>query len=73
MSRPQPTLVDPLPQGGLWRHLNTGDIYVVTGNGFLEASREQAVFYKRADTPDAVVWARSYHAFTDGRFVAADF
>lgn len=54
-----------------WRHLKTGNEYVVLGVGMIEATLTAAVLYRRA-VGDPLVWVRPLAEFLDGRFVEID-
>lgn len=61
-----------LEAGTLWRHLKTGNIYVIVGPCQMEATWTPGVLYRRADDRDALSpmgpIARDRSEFCDGRF-----
>lgn len=57
------------PWGSRWKHLKTGNIYVVTGHCFLEATAAPAIIYTLEGKNGDQVWARDAGEFIDGRFL----
>lgn len=57
-------------EGTLWKHLKTGNTYEVLMHGFIEATQECVVIYKRVGQNFA--WVRPYKEFMDGRFEQID-
>ena len=51
-----------------WKHVKTGDIYVVESIGLLEESLKVMVTY-RAYSKGGPLWIRPLNEFLDGRFV----
>lgn len=55
--------------GDLYKHLKSGNLYVIVGCGFIESTCEMAVIYQRYDSSDVpVTWIRPSSEFFDGRF-----
>jgi hypothetical protein len=56
-----------LDPGTLWKHLKTGNMYVIVDVCLLEATLDEHVLYKRADHTGPI-WCRPMSEFIDGRF-----
>lgn len=59
-------LTENVPIGTRWRHLKSGNDYMVTGHAIIEATLTPAVIYSRYGQTDR--WCRPGSEFLDGRF-----
>lgn len=48
-----------------WKHIKSGNIYVVVGNCFIESTCTPAVMYERESYTDPVVWVRPATEFRE--------
>jgi hypothetical protein len=51
----------------LYKHLKTGGIYEILGEGIIEKTMTPAIIYRNVDD-DTVNWIRPHSEFFDGRF-----
>lgn len=54
--------------GSVWKHIKTGNLYIVIGECQMEAEWEPGVLYIRSDGNSERPIARNRSQFLDGRF-----
>lgn len=58
-----------IPNGSRWRHVKSGNDYIVEAHVMIEKTMTPAVVYSRADHNERTRWVRPTEEFLDGRFL----